>query len=226
MSNCKTLVFGLYVAAVSLPANADIIDFRVNPGTLGASLDGLSTATNDIAVPGFATLSIDIVSLSSNVVGSTVTLNGLASGTQRFGIDLSSRTSGQGDDTDQFDATFEESVVFRFKEAVTINTLNFVSFDNGDEFEVANQTFTFSDLDNQSSQFIDLTDGSGSTIMLAANETFMLEAKSGSIGLQSIDVTLSAVPEPSSLLIVSVFAISPLFSRKRKGRVSKPSHLE
>ena len=125
-------------------AKADIIDFRVDSGTLGSSLDGIDAVINGITVPGFQSLTIDVTALSSNVAGS-VTLNGLTSGTRRFGIDLGEKTIGDGDDTDQFDAIFEESVSFRFNQEVTINSIDFVNFENGEQFEVAGTSFFFSD---------------------------------------------------------------------------------
>ena len=103
-----------------------------------------------------------------------------------------------GDDRVAFDASFNEAVTFSFNQAVSISQLDFSDFDNGDVFEFGSTVITFADLTATNSDVYDYS----SPLLLAANEQFTIRATSGTVGIETMDLTV--VPEPSSTALLGL----------------------
>jgi hypothetical protein len=182
-----TLAFLSVSAFAAVPSQGATL-LLTNTGGLGAAIDEVSTGT--FAVPEIPGLSITIVSISSTGTGSgTLELN---SSSASFGINSLGSTN---DDASAFDAALSETVTFSFSKAVEISSIDFISFTTGEEFNFGGQTIIFAD--NVSTVFTFST-----PLAIAANTSFSMQATSGTIGIESFDLTV--VPEPSAALLGAV----------------------
>lgn len=203
-----------FVLFASLPKTADAFQIVFDNGgsgatTLGDSIDNESSGT--FSVPGIANLDFSINEVLSDSMNATVNANAPS-----FGVDRDGSIGMTGDDTDQFDANLDESATFSFSQALSVTEIDFADFDDSESFEFGGVVISFDDLANNTTDvFIFDT-----PLFLAANEQFTLQATAGSIGLQSITVDISAVPEPTTLVGFSVMGmIVTLGRRKRRVKV-------
>lgn len=164
-------------------------------GGLGATLDGATSGT--FLVPEISGLTITVVSVSSNAVSGNV-LNSTAAS---FGIN----DGASGDDTDEFDASVNESVTFSFNKEVQITLVDFVNFGSGESFNFAGQSIASSDLSSSVYTFL-------TPLTIAANTSFTLSATSGTVGIEGIDLTV--IPEPSAALFGAVGFLALLRRRR------------
>ena len=193
----------LAIAAISafgaVSSQAATVIMTNDAGGLGASLDEKTTGT--FAVPEIAGLSITIVSISSTGTGSgTLDLN---SGSVNFGINSLGTTD---DDADAFDTALSEIATFSFNQDVEITTIDFTTFTVGEAFNFGGQSITFSD--NISTIYTFST-----PLAIAANTSFSMQATTGTIGIESFEVTV--VPEPSAALLGAIGALALLLLRRR-----------
>ena len=144
-------------------------------------------AVGDVAAPG-SELVVVTVSGSSNDPGAD--FNGL---TSAFGIASSSG------DSFRFDASQNEQLVLSFDRNVEILEIDFESLFGSDVFQVGDQIVTSGDVDGFD-RFDPTNDGANSGIILAANTPLVFQSTSGAIGLEQINIDVSVVPEPSSML--------------------------
>ncbi len=115
------------------------------------------------------------------------------------------------DNTEAFDVG--EIMVLSFDKPVRIDLLDFNRFDSNDAFsvEVAGQNdvaIGYDDLDNKSSDFIAFSPG----IAIAADTEVRFYASAGTIGLDSMDVTV--IPEPAVIGFVSLAGIGALLAKR------------
>jgi hypothetical protein len=176
-------VMAFSVLAAASSHGATIV--LTNTGGLGALIDEVSSGT--FAVPEISGLSVTIVSIASTGTGSgTLELN---SSSTSFGINSLGTTS---DDAAAFDAALSETTTISFNKEVKITKIDFVSFGATDVFMFAGQSIASSNLSSSVYTF-------STPLTIAANTSFSLYATSGTIGLESIDLT--AIPEPSTTLL-------------------------
>ena len=171
-------------------------------GGLGELLDNLDaddigTPASTITVPGFTGLTIEFLSIATTAVGTGSDLNSTAAS---FGIN-----SAGTDDTDAFDADLSEIATFSFNQDVEITTIDFATFTVGEAFNFGGQSITFSD--NISTIYTFST-----PLAIAANTSFSMQATTGTIGIESFEVT--AVPEPSTALLGAIGALALLRRRR------------
>ncbi|TWU55202.1 hypothetical protein [Rubripirellula reticaptiva] len=186
-------------------ARADFIDFRNASGTttFGDTIDDKTAGASGLSVVGFPGLELSIIEIADNNPLAAPSVN---ANSGSFGVDRAGAVGTTGDTTDRFDANLSESVTLSFNRAVTVSSLSFQSFVSGEGFEFAGQTIA------SGTEFIFTT-----PFALAANQSFKLEATSGSIGFVGMDVTVTAVPEPSAFGFASV-AYAGVFIQRRRRR--------
>jgi len=202
-------VVALFVSSmICSSASAAIVDFR-SGGNLGslAGFDLNDSPPQTFSIPGFSSLSITFESISSSSAGARINSNA-----DRFGVDSTGSGSGT-DDSDEFESSLLEIATFSFNQAVRITELDFVSFDDNEEFQFAGLTIAGTAMNLNGFDVLDL---SSSPIVLAADQSFSMQATSGSIGFQNMNVT--AVPEPSALLIVAGFGFFGALKYRRRRR--------
>jgi len=120
--------------------------------------------------------------------------------------------NAQGNDaTDEFDSALNEFVTFHFDQDVTVSQLDFVNFDAAETFDFAGVTINNVDLTDGTTDIFDFT----TPLAIAANTDFTLQATAGTIGIAAFDVSVAAVPEPSTLGLLGLGAFVA-FRRRRK----------
>lgn len=171
-----------------------------NVGTsTGDNLDEVSLVPTTVAVAEVPGLTLTVSAITGNGIGTDLNAT-----TRSFGIN----SGDSGDDTDAFDATFNESVTFSFNQAVLISQLDLVTFEDLDVFEFGSTTINFSDLSNTVTDIYDFS----SPLTLAANEQFILRASSGVVGIEGIELTV--VPEPSSIALLGLGGLALILRRR------------
>ena len=170
-------------------------------GELGELLDGLDatdigTSGSTVTVPGFISLEITLLSIASDEAGAT--LNSLSGG---FGIDFPG--SGLSDDSDAFDSAFNESASFSFNQDVEISSVSFVSFTGA-------EVFNFGGVSIADAAFSGNTFTFATPLAIAANTSFVMEATSGTVGIESFVL----VPEPSTALLGAISMLALLRRRR------------
>lgn len=201
----KPLLFAV-CSGVLLNSSAKGAIIRLDNTGVGAALDEINvgdigTVTagpHATAIPG---LNITVTALGADGTGEDVNTTATS-----LGIN-----AGGPDDTDAFDSALNEFVTFRFDKAVTVSQLDFTTFDAGETFEFDGVTITNGDLSNGTLDTFDFA----MPHAIAANADFTLRATTGTIGIEAFDVTVSAVPEPSSVCLLSLGAFV-VFRRRRK----------
>jgi len=103
--------------------------------------------------------------------------------------------------------------VLSFDSPIRIDLLDFNRFDSGDEFTLviagqAAEVIGYNDLDNQSSDYI----GFNSGITVPAETEVQFYASSGTIGLDSMNVTV--IPEPAAMSFISLGGLGLLIARR------------
>jgi hypothetical protein len=200
----RKLLLALFFVLVSMPfsdVSADLIVFKTGQDTTGNNLDGIKNDTGlptTVNVAEIAGLTLTVVDISSD----SAVVDQLNATATSFGVDAINVGVGGSDDSDQFDSSLNESVVFRFNQDVVINSVDFFGFNNSDSstdvFSFASTTINgFSDQLGSGDVFT-FTGG----LAIAANTDFTVRAVSGSIGFEDWDVTVTAVPEPGSIAIL------------------------
>ena len=168
------------------------------PG-LGDNLDGVAVgdAPMTVSVPEILGLTITIHSLGPDGL-----LN--ATGTS-LGINGASDT-----DTDAFESAFGQFATFSFNQAVSITQLDFTSFDNtGEVFNFGGVVINNGDLSNGTTDVYDFV----VPFEITANTQFTIQATSGTIGIEAM--TLTAVPESSSIALLGLGGLATLLRRRR-----------
>lgn len=179
----------------SVPCQATLVDLT-NGGSLGGDLDEITisdlgtSAAGPFDVPGFSSLQVTVTGFGPD---GKVNATGSA-----LGID-SSTSSGGGDSTFRFDADLNEFITFSFSESILLEAVDFESFTSGEAFAIGSLAVPFS-----------ATSGSVLTLAtpltIAGGTEITFQATSGSIGVQSISISLAAVPEPTAALFGSLIA--------------------
>lgn len=178
-----------YLNLGALSSQAALVRLDTAGSTTGDNLDGVSTVPTTVTVVEVAGLTLTVHAITGNGTGSELSATG-----KSLGIDA----GAGGDDRVAFDASFNEAVTFSFNQAVSISQLDFSDFDNGDVFEFGSTVITFADLTATNSDVYDYS----SPLLLAANEQFTIRATSGTVGIETMDLTV--VPEPSSSALLGL----------------------
>ena len=186
---------GVICAIVLLSPETNAAVVRLDNTGTGALLDGIvaadiGTAAATVGVTEIAGLNITVTGLST---GNTTTDPILNSTATSLGINAT------GDaDTDAFESAFLQSVTFQFDQNVTISQLDFTTFSAGEQFNFHGTVINNGDLSNGTLDTFDF----GIPLAIAANTDFTLLASAGTIGIEAFDVTVIAVPEPSSMFVL------------------------
>lgn len=192
---CFALVAGFSQAAT--------ISLTNSTGGLGALLDEfpVDNVGNSLAVPEIPGLNIMVVAIASDGTGSgTLDLNSTAGS---FGINSLGTTD---DDASSFDAALNETVTFSFDQDVEITQIDFLSFGSTETFNFAGQVINEGDLASSVFTF-------SAPLEITAGTSFTLEATAGTIGIESIEVTV--VPEPSSFALLGLAGLVTMLRRRR-----------
>ena len=202
----KTLVLPLTITAcfilVAGFSQAATVSLTNSPGGLGALLDEFpaSDAGSSLSVPEIPGLNITVESISSIGTGSgTLDLNATASS---LGINSLGTTD---DDASAFDAALSEMVTFSFDQDVEITEIDFLSFTNGEVFNFAGQVINEGDLSLSVFTF-------SSPLEITAGTSFTVQATAGTIGIESIELTV--IPEPSPFALLGLAGIVLIFRRR------------
>lgn len=188
-----------YLTLGALSSQAALVRLDTAGSTTGDNLDGVSTVPTTVTVVEVAGLTLTVHAITGNGTGSELSATG-----ESLGIDA----GAEGDDRVAFDASFNEAVTFSFNQAVSISQLDFSDFDNGDVFEFGSTVITFADLTATNSDLYDYS----SPLLLAANEQFTIRATSGTVGIETMDLTV--VPEPSSTALLGLGGLALILRRR------------
>ena len=208
------LVFVLSLSMASSKSEAGLVNFT-NSG-FGASLD-LKASVSGLDVFGDGSLLLELVSVSDSNISGNVDSSSSAvpranSNSGSFGVDASSSLTG--DDSDRFDALLSESLIIKFDKDVEFSFINFESFTNGESFSIGGNTVAFNSTGFSSSEYtppIALSFAAGTPIEFAAT--------AGSIGLEQIQINITAVPEPSSFALIGLFSMGTILVRRKRATV-------
>ena len=169
------------------PVTEDVFEIA-DGGGIGAAVAGLTLSITDGT--GFDS---DTAVAFFNVTGSSLGIN-----------------SAGTDDTDQFESALNESLTIAFNQAVNIVSIDLVSFTDSETFTVGDVNFSADDDDNTVFTF---TSGTAS---FAANEGILLTAGNGNVGIEAITIEITAVPEPSSTMLIALGASTIGLVRRRR----------
>lgn len=210
--NVFLLVFVLTVSIAQLAvAQTIVLENGREDLTTGDNLDGIESVPVTASVVEIAGLNITVSGIGGTGSGSNE-LNSLA---DSLGVDTSGVTLGEGDDSDQFDSAFNESVTFQFDQAVVITELNFVGFEADETFVFGGTTINTIDLANNTTDIFNFV----TPLSIPAFTDFSLAATAGTIGIEAITLTTESapvVPEPGSFSLLGLVGLIGLATKRRK----------
>ena len=96
-------------------------------------------------------------------------------------------------------------VTFSFGQDVEITEIDFLSFTNGEVFNFAGQVINEGDLSLSVFTF-------SSPLEITAGTSFTVQATAGTIGIESIELTV--IPEPSPFALLGLAGIVLIFRRR------------
>lgn len=207
----------LFAACTVGTAQAEIVRLDNTPGGIGIQIDETSQANLPVTVSNFSSFGSGLtltVSAFTGRAGSGFDINSTMT-------ELGVNSEGTTDDAaSRFDSVLDESITFQFSGAalaggqvVQISQLDFTNFDGGEFFEFGSQLIGNDNLANGVTDIYDFS----TPLSLASGESFTLTATAGSIGIEAFDITVSAVPEPGSLALLSLAGLTGLgLTRRRK----------
>ena len=212
--NVFLLVFVLTVSIAQLAVAQPIV--LQNSGadlTTGDNLDGIDSGSVPAVVSVFEIGGLNIT--VSGIGGTGSGSNELNSLANSLGIDNSGETVAAGDDSDQFDSAFNESVTFQFDQAVVITELDFVGFEADETFVFGGTTINTIDLANNTTDIFNFE----TPLSIPAFTDFSLAATVGTIGIEAITLTTESapvVPEPGSFSLLGLVGLIGLATKRRK----------
>ena len=212
--NVFLLVFVLTVSIAQLAVAQTIV--LQNSGadlTTGDNLDGIDSGSVPAVVSVFEIGGLNIT--VSGIGGTGSGSNELNSLVNSLGIDNSGETAAAGDDSDQFDSAFNESVTFQFDQAVVITQLDFVGFEADETFVFGGATIDTIDLANNTTDIFNFE----TPLSIPAFTDFSLAATAGTIGIEAITLTTESapvVPEPGSFSLLGLVGLIGLATKRRK----------
>ena len=188
------------------------------PGATGMALDNQSLlfpATFVVLEDPDGVLELTVESVSSNT--NTVALNGTFINTGPFtpNISIFGVDSEGADNPTQFESDFDEQLEISFSQSVFIEQIDLDGLDDGETFSVGGV-----DIVNAGLPFTDIFDftagGTSDGLFLAADTPVLLQISGdgAAAGLDSITVSVTSVPEPSSML--GLLGLAGLFAAKRR----------
>ena len=188
------------------------------PGATGMALDNQSLlfpATFVVLEDPDGVLELTVESVSSNT--NTVALNGTFFNTGPFtpNISIFGVDSEGADNPTQFESDFDEQLEISFSQSVFIEQIDLDGLDDGETFSVGGV-----DIVNAGLPFTDIFDftagGTSDGLFLAADTPVLLQISGdgAAAGLDSITVSVTSVPEPSSML--GLLGLAGLFAAKRR----------
>ena len=213
---CSLVFFAFFAAGISGQAKADIVFFtNDNPDTGGPSTGGLLDSGANIFddLP----LTVDVV----EIPGLTLTVNSgtsFDSGAEingsgaSFGVNSATPVGGS-ENASRFDADADESLTISFNQDVSILNADFSSFTGTETFLFGGVTIGAGDVDG--SNIFTFADGgldvpAGTGILLAAGGD-----PGASVGLISVDIVTTAIPEPTSLAMLGLGSMLMMARRRR-----------
>jgi predicted ATPase len=191
-----------------IPGQAATIILDNTAGGLGYLLDGLTpsdigTARATMSVPGFAGLNITFLAVTTNGTGTGITI------VNSTAVSLGINSPGTDNDNNEaFDSTLSESLSFSFNQDVEISSLDFTAFTSEEVFNFGGQVIEYVNLSNQTSGIYTFSE----PLAISAGTSFILQATSGTIGIEGLQLTV--VPEPSAALL-GAFGALGLLRRRR-----------
>ena len=212
--NVFLLVFVLTVSIAQLAVAQPIV--LQNSGadlTTGDNLDGIDSGSVPAVVSVFEIGGLNIT--VSGIGGTGSGSNELNSLANSLGVDNSGVTPEAGDDSDQFDSAFNESVTFQFDQAVVITQLDFVGFEADETFVFGGATINTIDLANNTTDIFNFV----TPLSIPAFTDFSLAATAGTIGIEAITLTTESapvVPEPGSFSLLGLVGLIGLATKRRK----------
>ena len=213
-----------FLAAIFLiwgvcPASAAVVfDFLNN-----SELDGGTSMTRGGIVLTTTSVSYrdlsDVLNPGAIVAGGSTSIsgsNGLGVNNPTVANGAFQTEFGPGDETNNFN--FDETWTFSFDQEVTFDEVNFASIDSQDRFTVTIGGSSFSFVNGTAND--DFSDPfAGLSIAANTDISFLFDPtdNSGSARISSFTVTAVAVPEPSSVvLLTGLGVVGSIFSRRRK----------
>ena len=213
--NVFLLVFVLTVSIAQLAVAQTIVleNSGADVMTTGDNLDGIDSGSVPAVVSVFENGGLNIT--VSGIGGTGSGSNELNSLLNSLGIDNSGETAAAGDDSDQFDSAFNESVTFQFDQAVVITELDFVGFEADETFVFGGTTINTIDLANNTTDIFNFV----TPLSIPAFTDFSLAATAGTIGIEAITLTTESapvVPEPGSFSLLGLVGLIGLATKRRK----------
>ncbi len=235
----------VFIAAVFLPlvlltiqgASALSMDFSPSNlavsgsnaySTVGMTVNGIHVDVTAFTIENSATGAI-INKTQINSAGAGV----YVSGSNNLGVSSNASTNVDSHDLDggSSDPDFDEGLLFSFNRIVTLNYINFDNFTNGDDFNLTvdgvNRLIDFSSINSSSlaSAVAGQEDEFNFSGISGRDFLFWADGNTDSFRIDRMDVVavdaavggaMDNIPEPGSIMLLSIGLISFAFFRKKQ----------
>ena len=196
-------------SAMPATSTGDLLDGGFRDSQLPMMFDVVEDTTQGLQI-----IINSISSFDSALNDADTTINGADTS---FGVNSPTPPVGT-ESASRFDVDAAETLVFSFNQDVFIENVDLGNLTGAEEFNFGSQT-GISDANTNGSDIFDFTAG-GTTqgLFLAAGDTILVEAAGpagSSVGIQAIDVTVVAVPEPSSIAFLGLLGLGAIVRRRR-----------
>ena len=227
----RALLLAGFALAIGENANADLIFDFVNGGPIDESSVGDSFTRGSVTftIEEIRYPDLTGVTVANPNPGPIVSRSGTFRGNASpagFGIDNETITNGNFDTVygpggESSNFNFDETLVFSFDRDVTFDSIDFAALNGTDAFdiEVDGLTFTFNDGNTDSS---DVATNPFAATIFDANTNFALTFVGGMADVARIEAFVvndaTPVPEPGSMMLLSICGIGFAGSRWRRRR--------
>ena len=219
------------IAAMTAPqANADVVTFDLAAAD-GSGIDGQGAGGTLSATSGATTVTLTSLSVTapefdanSMLTGATLAAqtNATGSGGGNFGVNnltitnaaFNTATGAGGSESANFN--YLESWTFEFDTDVTFKTFDFASLGANENFDLTVGGTTFQFFNGNTNDIFD--DPTGDLFITAGTDitfTAVGSLETTNIRIDTIEVHVTAVPEPGSIAFLGLFAFATVVRRKR-----------
>ncbi len=222
-SKTSYLLAGLASLAIATPASAVIIDFTTaNLGVSGGNAYnsvGMSVGGIGVDVTAYTIENDGNGAISASSLISGVGLGVYVSSSNNLGVS-SSASDGHDLDGGSSSSTsdLDEGLLFSFDQTVSLDFVDFDRFGSSDDFNLTvDGMLMLLDFNSTSTSLLAVASGSTSNFDFSniVGQEFLFWADGGSDDFRIDSMNVSAVPEPSSILLLGLGVAGLSFTRRK-----------